>query len=60
MRKLNYSKFSSKYLLIKVFTCIEKLNLCLFPPTQRIFLENIKKEESQKSQEFGITKINII
>ena len=55
--EIKYSKFSSKYLLIKVFTCIEKLNLCLFPPTQRIFLENIKKEESQKSQEFGITKI---
>ena len=55
--EIDYSKFNSKYLLIKVFTCIEKLNLCLIPKCQRIYLENIKQEDNQKNEEYGITKI---
>ena len=54
--EIDYSKFSSKYLLVKLFTCIEKINLCSFEKTQRIYLENIKKDENQETEN-EITKI---
>ena len=55
-KEINYNvKFSkSKYLLIKIFSCENKKDICIFSKTERIYLENLKKEEQE---EFGIKNI---
>ena len=53
--EIDYSKFiKSKYLLIKIYTCNNEKDICVFSKTQRIYLENLKKE---KDNELGITEI---
>ena len=53
--EIDYSKFvKSKYLLIKIYTCNNEKDICVFSKTQRIYLENLKKE---KDDELGITEI---
>ena len=54
--ELDYTHFSNaKYLLIKIFSCENAANMCVFSKTQRIYLENLKKDEEE--EEFGIKKI---
>ena len=53
--EIDYTKFSnSKYLLIKIYSCKNEKDICVFSKTQRIYLENSAKEEDEES---GITKI---
>ena len=53
--ELNFSKFSnSKYLLIKILSCENEINMCIFSKTQRIYLENLVND---KEEEFGVKKI---
>ena len=55
LEELDYTKFSdSKYLLIKIYSCKNEKDICVFSKTQRIFLENLKKDEEE---ELGVTKI---
>ena len=54
--ELDYSKFIySKYLLIKVYTCKNEKDICVFSKTQRLYLENLKKDNEDEP---GITQIN--
>ena len=41
-------------MLIKIYTCNNEKDICVFSKTQRIYLENLKKE---KDDELGITEI---
>ena len=53
--EIDYSKFiNSKYLLIKIYTCNNEKDICVFSKTQRLYLENLKKA---KVDEPGITEI---
>ena len=55
--EVEYSKFSNpKYLLIRIFSCENEDNTCVFSKTKKIFLENLKKDE-QEDKEFGVTNI---
>ena len=41
-KELNYTKFiNSKYLLIKIYSCKNEKDVCVFSKTKRIYLENI-------------------
>ena len=56
--EIDYSKFSTKYLLIKIFTCVEEINLCFFSKTQRIYLEKLEQEKNEEEKDNNeITKI---
>ena len=56
--ELDYSKFSNpKNILLKIFSCENKSNMCLFSKTRKINLEKLKKSEEEKEEEFGIKKI---
>ena len=53
--EVNITKFSnSKYLLIKIFSCENEANICVFSKTKKIYLEDMKKDEEE---EFGIKKV---
>ena len=63
--EIDYSKFSkSKYLLIKIYTCNNEKDICVFSKTQRLYLENLKKDkvdepgikEIEEFQEYKVTK----
>ena len=55
-KELDYTKFSnSKYLLIKFFSREYKDGVYSFSKVKRIYLENLKKDETE--EEFGIKKI---
>ena len=38
--EVNYSKFTSEHFLIKIYSCKNDLNICIFSETRRIFTEN--------------------
>ena len=55
-KEINYNiKFNkSKYLLIKIFSCENKKDICIFSKTERLYIENLQKEEQE---EFGVKNI---
>ena len=53
--EVNITKFSnSKYLLVKVFSCENEANMCVFSKAKKIYFEDLKKKEDE---EFGIKKV---
>ena len=54
-KEIEYTKFAnSKYLLVKIYSCKNEKDICVFSKTQRIYLENL---ENNNDEEIGITKI---
>ena len=53
--EIDYKKFiDSKALLIKIYSCKNEKNICVFSKSKRIFLENLIKNNNDEP---GITKI---
>ena len=53
--EIDYTKFSAtKYLLIKIYSCKNEKDLCVFSKTKRIYLENMEKGNDE---EFGVKQI---
>ena len=55
--EVDYSKYSnSKYLLIKIYSCKNEKEICVFSKTKSIYLENLENKGVDE-EEIGITKI---
>ena len=54
--EIDYSKFSnSKNLLIRIYSCENEKDVCIFSRANKIYLEKIKQSDIE--EEFGIKKI---
>ena len=55
--EVNYSKFTSEHFLLKIYSCKNDLNICIFSETRRIFTENRNTFNYKEVEEIGVKQI---